>query len=140
MYKEDKDICGYLHKEWFNDHGDLHREDGPAYIRYNPNGSISSQSFCINGHLHREDGPASIQYDSYGNIISESSFLYGQYHRKDGPAEIRRNKVGSIDYEEFWIDGKFLEIDKVGFWMLWGRLTEVERQAPDILKYLARYS
>ena len=139
-YREYKDVDGYLHKIWRNKLGEHHREDGPAYICYNPNGSINSQSFSMNGQFHREDGPANIQYDSYGNIYYEGFFQYGRCHRKDGPAEIRRNKVGSINYEEFWIDGKFLEIDKVGFWRLWEILNEVERQSPNILKCLVRFS
>ncbi len=41
--------------ECTNEHGHLHREDGPAVIA-----SIGSKYWYINGHLHREDGPAVI--------------------------------------------------------------------------------
>jgi hypothetical protein len=112
IYKEFKDPYGFLSKEWRNNAGELHREDGPAEICYNANGSIRHQAFYLNGSISRKDGPAYI------------------YHKLDG----------SIDHEAFYVSGKFLEIDKVGFWRLWEILNEVERQAPDILKCLARYS
>ena len=40
-------------REWRDEHGRLHREDGPA-IEY-PSGS---KSWYQNGKLHRTDGPA----------------------------------------------------------------------------------
>ena len=40
-----------------------HREDGPAYIRYNGNGDIMYEVFWFEGHCHRVDGPAYIRYD-----------------------------------------------------------------------------
>jgi hypothetical protein len=83
-YREWGDHNGYFRKEWRNELCQLHREDGPAYICYNPDGSIY--------------------------------------------------------WEEFYIAGKLLGYDKYGFWKLWERLNEEGRQAPDVLKYLARYS
>jgi hypothetical protein len=46
-------------KDWRNEHGLLHRVDGPALIR--PDGT---QYWCQHGELHRADGPAVIL--SYG--------------------------------------------------------------------------
>jgi len=40
-------------KVWHNSKGQIHREDGPAYIC-----SDGSKNWFINGQLHREDGPA----------------------------------------------------------------------------------
>jgi hypothetical protein len=139
-YKEYKDVDGYLHKQWRNKLGEHHREDGPAHICYNPNGSINSQSFYINGHFHREDGPANILYDSYGNICYEGFFRYGRHHSEMGAAQIWYNRDGSINEEFFCFKGEHLGKDNVGFWRLWEILNEVERQAPAILKFLARYS
>jgi hypothetical protein len=45
-------------KEYKNDKGELHREDGPAIIW-----TDGSQFWYINGQLHREDGPAVIYAD-----------------------------------------------------------------------------
>lgn len=83
-YKEWKDGGGFLYKEWGNESYRFHRDSGPAYICYYPD--------------------------------------------------------GSIHWEAFYVAGKFLGREKEGFWALWEILTEVERQAPSILKYLARYS
>jgi hypothetical protein len=38
---------------WYNEKGELHREDGPAYEHVN-----GYKSWWINGERHREDGPA----------------------------------------------------------------------------------
>jgi hypothetical protein len=112
MYKEWEDSDGYFYKQWGNETDWFHREDGPAYICYNPDGSIHWEAFYVSGDLHREDGPASI------------------YYYPDG----------SIKWEYFHIAGKPFGRGKEGFWKFWEVLTEVGRQAPDILKCLARYS
>jgi len=111
-YRERKDFHGFIHKEWRNEFGELHRESGPAQIYCNSDDSIVWEIFCVNGLLHRENGPAQICY--YPD--------------------------GSIEYEEFYSAGKYLGRNKRGFWKLWETLTEVERNNPSILKYLARYS
>ncbi len=111
-HEEHIDCDGYLHKAWWNNLSQCHREDGPAYICHYPDGSIEYEEFCIAGNLHREDGPAYIYYDL----------------------------EGSIDNEAFYVSGNFLGNNKKGFWALWEGLTEEGRQAPEILKYLARYS
>lgn len=51
-----------------------HREDGPAFIRYNKNGSIRYEEYWINSKLHREDGPANIRYNPDGSI--EYNYYY----------------------------------------------------------------
>ena len=112
MIKERIDSDGCLYEEWRNEAGLFHREKGPAQISYYRDGPIEYEEFCIDGEYHRESGPAYIHY----------------------------NLDGSINHEAFYVSGKFLGNDKKGFWALWGMLSEVERQAPDILKCLARYS
>jgi hypothetical protein len=45
-------------QEWRNDIGDLHREDGPAYV------SLDGTAYWYqHGWVHREDGPAIIRGD-----------------------------------------------------------------------------
>lgn len=63
-------------KCWYNKHGVLHREDGPALE--NANGD---KRWFINGELHREDGPANEWIDG-----DTSWYKHGKLHREDGPA------------------------------------------------------
>ena len=62
-------------KEWLNEHGQLHRTDGPALIY--PNGT---QRWFIHGKPHRIDGPAVIRSNGstywfiHGNQLTEDQF------------------------------------------------------------------
>jgi antitoxin component YwqK of YwqJK toxin-antitoxin module len=58
-----------------------------------------------NGKLHREDGPAVIKYFEDGKIQKEHYFRMNEYHRLDGPALIIYDENGSIKYQEYWIHG-----------------------------------
>jgi hypothetical protein len=98
--------------EWLNDKGFYHRVDGPAYTEYDPKGILLIEEFLVNGVIHRTTGPAIILY-----------------HSND-----------SLTKKEFWVEGKFLGIDKEGFFRLWDQLSEFERNNPEILKCLARFS
>jgi hypothetical protein len=60
----------------YYEHGKLHRLDGPAIVRVN-----GHQEWRVKGLRHREDGPAFISSD--GN--REWAF-HGKVHRADGPA------------------------------------------------------
>ena len=110
-YREWTGVDGFLNKTW-EKAGFFHREVGPAIICYYPDGSIKHEAFWIYGNPHRNSGPAKIWY----------------------------NPDGSIELESFWISGNLIGKGKEGFWKLWERLNKMERQAPDILKCLARYS
>ena len=59
-----------------NSNRNLHREDGPAYIRAN-----GTEFWLLNGRAHREDGPAVTMADR-----TEAWWLNGKRHREDGPA------------------------------------------------------
>ena len=61
---------------WYNENGQLHREDGPA-IEW----ADGDKEWCINGQYHREDGPAREWADG-----DKSWWIQGQLHREDGPA------------------------------------------------------
>lgn len=73
----------------------LHREGNkPAYIEYNPNGSLLSRVWAINDRLHREIGPAIEVYDEKGQIIKKEWLINNKYHRIDGPAIlVRKNNM-----------------------------------------------
>jgi hypothetical protein len=62
---------------WRDEHGRLHRVDGPAVIY--PDGD---RDWFLHGERHRVDGPAVIRRDSRHH----EWFLHGQWHRVDGPA------------------------------------------------------
>jgi antitoxin component YwqK of YwqJK toxin-antitoxin module len=84
----------------------LHREDGPAYIRYYENGNISYKSYFLNDKYHREDGPAYISYNEWGDLEEKKYYINGELHREDGPAEIYYDYDGNIKYESYWLNGK----------------------------------
>ena len=69
--------------------GQLHREDGPAYIW-----ADGEQEWYINGQRHREDGPARIRADG-----TQEWYINNQRHREDGPARIWAD--GS---QEWWVN------------------------------------
>ena len=64
---------------WKDEHGELHRDDGPAIID-----ADGSQFWYQHGKLHRDDGPARISW--YG---TQEWCQHGRVHRDDGPAVIR---------------------------------------------------
>jgi hypothetical protein len=76
--------------EYRNEHGELHREDGPA-VEY----AKGNKYYYINGELDREDGPAVENPDGH-----KEYYKNGKLHREDGPA---------VEYadgsKEYWIDG-----------------------------------
>ena len=61
---------------WYNEMGQLHREDGPAAEYAN-----GDKEWHLNGKYHREDGPA-IEYANG----AKKWWLNGKRHREDGPA------------------------------------------------------
>ena len=111
-YEEIKYRDGSYRREWRTEDGALHREPGPAIIKYNSDGSIHLEIFYTKGRFHRESGPAYILY----------------------------NYDGSVSLEEFRLNCKLLGKNKEGFWALWDNLTEDKRNNPEILKCLARFS
>lgn len=77
LHREDGPAIVYADntKVWYQN-GVLHREDGPAIERSN-----GATAWYRNGVLHREDGPAVEWYDGH-----KEWFQNGVCHRADGPA------------------------------------------------------
>jgi len=92
---------------YYNQQGQIHREDGPALIWYYNTGSIAYEVWYINGVWHREDGPASIDYNEDGSIQYEGWYINGVRHREDGPAYIDYYNDGSICLEEWYWCGMY---------------------------------
>jgi hypothetical protein len=84
-------------KRWYNNDGELHREDGPALELFGGN-----KFWFINGKRHRIDKPAEEYFDG-----SNLWYVDGKLHRIDGPAVKLFN-----GYEEFWIDGEQYDVVK----------------------------
>ena len=168
-YNEIKFNNGSFKRSWRDENGKPHREDGPAIIWYRPDGSILEEDFYLNGKylgqnkkgfwvlwdgLNEDErkNPEILKYMAkfsmdYEEIrYSDGSFrrvwvnVSHQYHREDGPAIISYRPDDSIKEEFFYLNEKFLGKDENGFWVLWGRLTDEQRQKPEFLKYLVRFS
>lgn len=80
---------------WYNEKGQLHREDGPALEL-----SSGDKEWCKNGQLHREDGPA-IEYSNGDKVWYKN----GQLHREDGPAVEYAGKK-----KEWYLESKELRL------------------------------
>ncbi len=94
-------INGYVYKKelkdrtkYYNEKGELHREDGPAVECSN-----GDKWWYKDGLLHRLDGPAII----YSND-NKYWFVEGRRHRLNGPAIEHACGV-----HEYWIDGKYIK-------------------------------
>jgi hypothetical protein len=82
----------------------LHREDGPAWIHKNKDGTTRSEWY-VDGQLHREGQPAIIY-----TMGDESWHKHGRYHREDGPAVTLNYEDGT--YKKFWyLNGKLLKCE-----------------------------
>lgn len=84
-------------KNWYDENGDLHREDGPAKEHIN-----GTKSWWIHGKRHREDGPA---HES----ANGSKFWYqnGKLHRLDGPAIERLDDMDK-ESRSWYFEGRFI--------------------------------
>jgi hypothetical protein len=80
-------------KRWLNEKGELHRLDGPAFIR--PSGYVE---WRVNDKPHRLDGPA-VEW-SNGD---REWWVDGHFHRLDGPAY-----EGVNGFKGWWINDKEL--------------------------------
>jgi len=88
-------------QEYRNEHGNLHRLDGPAVIH--PTGE---QQWWANGKIHRTDGPAVMHADG-----TQGWCIHGKLHRSDGPAIIRADGE-----HEWWFNGK--QVDQLTHMLL----------------------
>lgn len=83
--------------------GRLHRDpfEGPALIERHDDGRLRQVEYHFNGRLHREDGPARVRYGSDGAVVHELYCLFGKVHRDptEGPAYIARRDDGGVESE-----------------------------------------
>lgn len=64
--------------EWRAPNGNLHREDGPAVVKYFRNGNLKFKAWSQNDLRHRLDGPAFFCYSRTGNVYSETWWIKGE--------------------------------------------------------------
>ena len=69
-------VVGYGTRYYYNNTGELHRDDGPAIEWIN-----GDKLWCQNGQLHRIDGPAVERSNG-----AKEWYQNDQLHRIDGPA------------------------------------------------------
>lgn len=93
---------------YYNEEGELHREDGPA-VDYDEEDPGVFKMWCINGKNHREDGPAITDYDGE----RQEWYINGKRHREDGPAviELHYKKEWFINDKLHREDGPAVEYD-----------------------------
>ena len=139
-YKETKYSDGSFRRVWRDENGELHREDGPAFIQYYTFGPVETEQFFRFDEPHRISGPALIEYYPDGSIEYEAFYLNGEYHRTDGPSEISYHEDGEVHSEWFHIKGEYLGMDEEGFWALWERLNDNQKKDTNLLKLLTKYS
>jgi hypothetical protein len=77
-------------RAWYQ-HGELHRDGGPAWVDAN-----GMQVWAQHGKRHRDDGPAVIRADG-----TREWYQHDKLHRDDGPAVIKADGT-----KEYWRHGK----------------------------------
>ena len=92
---------GVVEEMWYLD-SLLHRMDGPAVIRYNPDGKIVSNTWYVRGELHRDDGPA------YLSSTVEEWYQHNKRHRTHGPARIDKQYGGKVVSRTWFTDGRMM--------------------------------
>ena len=95
-------------RDYYDDNGQLHKEDGPARQRWYENGQLDYQSYYINGQRHNDKGPASEGWYENGQLDYRSYSINGQLHNEQGPAIEHWHKDGQLWFQVYWIEGKEL--------------------------------
>jgi antitoxin component YwqK of YwqJK toxin-antitoxin module len=73
-----------------------------------PNGNVIFQEWYLNGEIHNEEGPAYISYYANGTVAYQEWYLNGKWHNGEGPARIWYYEDGTVAYQEWFLDGKYL--------------------------------
>ncbi len=78
-------------KEWYL-HGELHREDGPAY-----ESADGAKDWRLHGKSHREDGPAFEDANGYKEWWLNDEELTEEEHRIRTSSQTCNGKIVEID-------------------------------------------
>lgn len=77
--------------------------------RYYSDESVSADEYRVDGHLHREDGPAMVHYERDGSIEAEFWFYQGKRHCSTGPAHTAYPCGTQGIIISYWKHGKRLD-------------------------------
>ena len=94
---------------WRNADRLLHREDGPAHVRYWTSGKLRCEEWFQNAEYHRDCGPSHIAHYSSGELECEMYYVNGKRHRTDGPAILWYIKSGAIVLSAWFLHDKEIE-------------------------------
>ena len=89
----------------------MDRQDGPAWIWRNADGVATEEFYYRNGKVHREEGPAHVVRNPDGSTF-EAYYRNGGLHREDGPAIVRRKADGSAA-QEYYRNGQLVKVEHV---------------------------
>ena len=64
--------------------------------------AIISVRFYHRNELHRENGPADMDYNIDGSVHREVWYRRGKLHRVGGPALVHYREDGSVEYNDGW--------------------------------------
>ena len=108
-----------LHDEYYDENGNLNREDGPAVILYNNKGNVDTEMWYRHNLLYRKGEPALIYYsedtgEPYWKVWYEGGG--GLKHRNDGPASVREFTPMAVDDEGEWQPAGEKTVDAEYFW------------------------
>ena len=117
----------HLVEKWLKE-GKLHRENGPALIYRNLDGSLIQEEWYMNNELHREDGPAVQYYQKNG--------FTERYHELDcyDPNNPSLNECGVKP-----ILASHLYYDSIVAYIIDGQLSRARPIIDRILKEQERY-
>lgn len=101
-----------VHERWYQN-SRIDRPDGPADITYNNNGIKIEEKWYQNNELNRQNGPAHIKYDDNGDKVMEIWYQNDIKNRIDGPAVTYYDVNGNITYKEWYIQDKRLTKDHI---------------------------
>jgi hypothetical protein len=104
-----RDVEGRLVVEAWYVRGELHREDGPAWRKWDAEGRLVEEMWCVRGQRHREDGPAWQRWTAEGQLVEEDWRVNGCQHREDGPAVRRWDENGRLLTSQRWVRGIQIE-------------------------------
>jgi antitoxin component YwqK of YwqJK toxin-antitoxin module len=81
-----------------------------------PNGRVKSITYRVNGRRHRDNGPAYQKWNDAGELIREDWHQNGRLHRDNGPAYQKWNDAGELIVEMWYQNNRKLtpqEIEKI---------------------------
>ena len=115
-YVEVVDHATGIRKEFWFDDGLWHREEGPAVIDWQPDGTKSAESWHLKGELHRLGGPAITSWWENSRPRVEIWFKHGTRHRADGPSYQSWDQDGALTRTEWYVHGHAIG-DQVMAWL-----------------------